>query len=347
MASQKLCWLTHFAAVAESTARTKTAASNLDAAAKVQSLGRNAPKLKSAEGRLKFLLGKLRRGGKASKVLQRLLASMAEDIRPHGGGVLHCHRCNKRLSSTIHLSIHCCKPMPISADDMKAAGLVTRSCQCALCGQKVGDKTHGCSSRFFTTFALDCGALKSACITGNNFMEAQLSQVLRMTGTPLTVMVAFRCPKTRQLTVLPYLLGPSKGMGMGLYAGVDVCKGKVMMFYCGVPLDTLEEKEANKAWLAACKEALLASDSDKYIVKVLGKKQTDPTACGSVPSMVNCAHDTFINMSVQPATLHGRPTQIMRSSRRVQAGEERRDRVDVGLCVKNGGKGLYVPDSRN
>jgi 5'-3' exoribonuclease 1 len=28
----------------------------------------------------------------------------------------------------------------------------------------------------------------------------------------------------------------------------------------------------------------------------------------------------------------------------LQAGEERRDRVDVGLCVKNGGKGLYVPD---
>ena len=28
----------------------------------------------------------------------------------------------------------------------------------------------------------------------------------------------------------------------------------------------------------------------------------------------------------------------------VQAGEERRDRVDVGLCVKNGAKGLYVPD---
>lgn len=28
----------------------------------------------------------------------------------------------------------------------------------------------------------------------------------------------------------------------------------------------------------------------------------------------------------------------------VQCGEERRDRVDVGLCVKNGGKGLCVPD---
>lgn len=28
----------------------------------------------------------------------------------------------------------------------------------------------------------------------------------------------------------------------------------------------------------------------------------------------------------------------------VQAGEERRDRVDVGLLVKNGAKGLYVPD---
>lgn len=28
----------------------------------------------------------------------------------------------------------------------------------------------------------------------------------------------------------------------------------------------------------------------------------------------------------------------------LQAGEERRDRVDVGLCVKNGGKGLFVPD---
>lgn len=28
----------------------------------------------------------------------------------------------------------------------------------------------------------------------------------------------------------------------------------------------------------------------------------------------------------------------------LQAGEERRDRVDVGLCVKNGAKGLYVPD---
>jgi 5'-3' exoribonuclease 1 len=28
----------------------------------------------------------------------------------------------------------------------------------------------------------------------------------------------------------------------------------------------------------------------------------------------------------------------------VQVGEERRDRVDVGLCVKHGGKNLYVPD---
>ena len=28
----------------------------------------------------------------------------------------------------------------------------------------------------------------------------------------------------------------------------------------------------------------------------------------------------------------------------LQAGEERRDRVDVGLCVKNGAKAVYVPD---
>lgn len=28
----------------------------------------------------------------------------------------------------------------------------------------------------------------------------------------------------------------------------------------------------------------------------------------------------------------------------VQIGEERRDRIDIGLCVKNGAKGLYVPD---
>lgn len=38
------------------------------------------------------------------------------------------------------------------------------------------------------------------------------------------------------------------------------------------------------------------------------------------------------------------PCPLLAGNVWLQAGEERRDRVDVGLCVKNGGKGLYVPD---
>lgn len=303
----------------ESAARTKTASSNIVAAAKA--LDRDMPKLKSIVDKLEFIRCKLLGGGEASEALQGIFGSIAADIQLRGDK-LHCNNCKGRLISTIHLSFHECEDRAISSAAMEAAGLVTASGQCALCGRVVGGSTHKCISRFFTKLALDFGAMKSACITGANFMEAQLSQLLRMTGVPLTVMVAFRCPKTRKLTVMPYLLGPSEGKGMGLYAAVSVSKGQIMMYYCGLQLDTLDEKEANDAWLAACEEVLLACHSDTYMLTLQGDQQVDPTACGSVPCMVNCAHDAVLNMSVKLATLHGRPAQIMSSSRKVLAGEE-------------------------
>lgn len=299
--------------------RAKAASSNMAAAAKVQSLVRNTPKLANAVSRLQFLLSKLLGG---CEMLQGCLTLMAASICQDAAGVLRCNRCDKRLCGTIHLSIHECKDMEMSSNAMEDAGLVTSGGHCALCGRFVGIGTHKCNSRFFNTFALDCSALQSGCITVVNFMEAQLSQLLRMSGTPLTVMVGVRCPQTQELVVLPYLLGPSEGKGMGLYAGETIEPGDIMMYYTGVPLDTPYEQQANEDWLVANKNGLLSSDSDKYKVTVKRGKQIDPTACGGTGSMLNCGHDAVVNVSVQESKLHSRPGQVMFSARRVQAGEE-------------------------
>lgn len=63
--------------------------------------------------------------------------------------------------------------------------------------------------------------------------------------------------------------------------------------------------------------------------RVLGNINVQYTAAGQVARRLGVSHRTL-----------GRMTGNVW----LQAGEERRDRVDVGLCVKNGSKGLYVPD---
>ncbi|KAL4425618.1 hypothetical protein ABPG75_009634 [Micractinium tetrahymenae] len=63
--------------------------------------------------------------------------------------------------------------------------------------------------------------------------------------------------------------------------------------------------------------------------RVLGNINVQYSPSGQVARRLGVSHRTL-----------GRMTGNVR----LQAGEERRDRVDVGLCVKNGGKGLYVPD---
>ncbi|KAL4438007.1 hypothetical protein ABPG77_004228 [Micractinium sp. CCAP 211/92] len=63
--------------------------------------------------------------------------------------------------------------------------------------------------------------------------------------------------------------------------------------------------------------------------RVLGNINVQYSAAGQVARRLGVSHRTL-----------GRLTGNVW----LQAGEERRDRVDVGLCVKNGGKGLYVPD---
>jgi hypothetical protein len=63
--------------------------------------------------------------------------------------------------------------------------------------------------------------------------------------------------------------------------------------------------------------------------RVLGNVNVQYVAAGQVARRLGVSHRTL-----------GRVTGNLW----VQAGEERRDRVDVGLCVRSGGKGLYVPD---